>query len=53
MSHFIAFMYLFSSICFIMALKGLSSPATARTGNWFGMIGMSIAVITKIIFQYQ
>ena len=49
MSHFIAFMYLFSSICFIMALKGLSSPATARTGNWFGMIGMTIAVITTMM----
>jgi NAD(P) transhydrogenase subunit beta len=40
--------YLVASICFILALKGLSSPATARRGNYFGMAGMAIAVVTTI-----
>ena len=37
--------YLVASILFILALKGLSSPAMARRGNLFGMIGMGIAVV--------
>src|SRR5207237_4329512 len=37
-----------ASICFILALKGLSSPTTARRGNYFGMAGMAIAVLTTI-----
>ncbi len=40
--------YLVASVCFILALKGLSSPVTARRGNAFGMIGMTIAVLTTI-----
>jgi len=40
--------YLVASVLFILALKGLSSPTTARRGNLFGMIGMAIAVITTI-----
>jgi NAD(P) transhydrogenase subunit beta len=40
--------YLVASICFILALKGLSSPATARRGNAFGMAGMAIAVLTTM-----
>jgi len=40
--------YLVASICFILALKGLSSPTTARRGNAFGMAGMTIAVLTTI-----
>ena len=40
--------YLLASVCFILALKGLSSPTTARRGNLFGMIGMTIAVVTTI-----
>ncbi|HXM82337.1 MAG TPA: NAD(P)(+) transhydrogenase (Re/Si-specific) subunit beta [Burkholderiales bacterium] len=40
--------YLVASICFILALKGLSSPTTARRGNLFGMAGMAIAVLTTI-----
>ena len=35
-----AFLYLIASICFILALKGLSSPTTARHGNYFGIAGM-------------
>jgi NAD(P) transhydrogenase subunit beta len=40
--------YLAASVCFILALKGLSSPTTARRGNAFGMVGMTIAVLTTI-----
>jgi NAD(P) transhydrogenase subunit beta len=40
--------YLAASVCFILALKGLSSPTTARRGNLFGMVGMTIAVLTTI-----
>ena len=40
--------YLIASVCFILALKGLSSPTTARRGNLFGMGGMTIAVVTTI-----
>ena len=36
--------YLVSAVFFILALKGLSSPTSARQGNLFGMIGMAIAV---------
>ena len=40
--------YLVASVCFILALKGLSHPETARRGNYFGIAGMAIAVITTI-----
>ena len=43
-----AFLYLIASICFIMALRGLSSPDTARHGNYFGIAGMVIAVLTTL-----
>ncbi|WP_420403530.1 NAD(P)(+) transhydrogenase (Re/Si-specific) subunit beta [Nisaea sp.] len=43
-----AFLYLISSICFIMALKGLSSPDSARQGNMFGIAGMAIAIVTTL-----
>ncbi|MGQ0545425.1 MAG: NAD(P)(+) transhydrogenase (Re/Si-specific) subunit beta [Betaproteobacteria bacterium] len=37
--------YLVASVCFILALKGLSSPTTARRGNAFGIAGMAIAIL--------
>jgi H+-translocating NAD(P) transhydrogenase subunit beta len=43
-----ALLYLVASICFIMALRGLSSPDTARGGNLFGITGMVIAVGTTL-----
>lgn len=43
-----SFAYLLSSILFIMALRGLSSPETARSGNVFGIIGMLIAIGTTL-----
>ncbi len=44
----VALWYLVASICFILALKGLSHPETARRGNYFGMAGMAVAVLTTI-----
>jgi NAD(P) transhydrogenase subunit beta len=46
--NLVTMMYLIASVCFIQALKGLSSPATARKGNAFGMSGMAIAAITTV-----
>jgi len=43
-----AILYVASGILFILALRGLSSPETARQGNRFGMIGMVIAVLTTL-----
>jgi NAD(P) transhydrogenase subunit beta len=43
-----ALLYLVASICFIMALRGLSSPETARSGNIYGIVGMVIAVATTL-----
>ena len=43
-----AFAYLIAAICFILALRGLSSPTSARRGNLFGVIGMVIAVVTTL-----
>ena len=40
--------YLIAAICFIMALRGLSSPETARRGNAIGIAGMVIAVATTL-----
>ena len=43
-----ALLYLVSGALFIMALRGLSSPATSRQGNTYGMIGMGIAILTTL-----
>ena len=40
--------YILASVLFVLALGGLSNPETARRGNWFGMIGMAIALIATI-----
>ncbi len=44
-----AFFYLIASVCFILALRGLSSPRTARAGNLYGIAGMVIAVVTTLL----
>ena len=44
--------YLVSGVFFILALRGLSSPATSRTGNRNGMIGMGIALITTLVTHW-
>lgn len=41
--------YLVAGVCFILALRGLSSPATSQRGNRMGIIGMTIAVVTTLV----
>ena len=48
-SNLSAIFYLISSVFFILALKGLSSPESSRRGNTFGILGMIIAVATLIL----
>jgi NAD(P) transhydrogenase subunit beta len=44
----VALSYLAASVLFILALKGLSNPLTARRGNRFGIAGMALAVLTTL-----
>ncbi len=48
MSNTAYLLYLLASVLFILALKGLSSPETARRGNLYGIAGMAIAVGTTL-----
>ncbi|MBN9353537.1 MAG: NAD(P)(+) transhydrogenase (Re/Si-specific) subunit beta, partial [Hyphomicrobium denitrificans] len=43
-----ALSYLAAGVLFILALRGLSSPATSRQGNLFGIIGMTLAILTTL-----
>ena len=43
-----ALFYLVAGVLFIQALRGLSNPETSRQGNYLGMAGMSIAVLTTL-----
>ena len=45
----VTLLYLVASVCFIQALKGLSHPTTSIRGNFFGMLGMAIAVVTTAL----
>jgi H+-translocating NAD(P) transhydrogenase subunit beta len=45
-SDIASFAYLVAAVCFILAIKGLSSPKTARMGNIIGISGMVIAIVT-------
>ena len=49
--------YLAAAVCFIIALKRLSHPATARSGNWIGATGMLVAIVVTLfdrnILSYQ
>ena len=45
----VALAYLVAGVCFILALRGLSSPATSQRGNRLGMIGMGVAVVTTLV----
>jgi H+-translocating NAD(P) transhydrogenase subunit beta len=40
--------YLIAAVCFILSLAGLSKQETAETGNWYGIIGMAIALTATI-----
>jgi len=43
-----ALLYLIAGVLFILSLRGLSSPVSSRQGNLFGMVGMTIAVLTTL-----
>ena len=47
-ANLVALLYLVAGVLFILALRGLSSPDTSRRGNYLGMIGMAIAVLTTL-----
>ena len=49
MAIFAPLAYLISSVCFIMALRGLSSPESSRQGLAYGMVGMAIAVLVSLM----
>src|SRR3954467_4812360 len=49
----IALWYLLASVLFILALKGLSHPLTARRGNRFGIAGMAIAVLVTLAVTHR
>ncbi|GAB3471220.1 NAD(P)(+) transhydrogenase (Re/Si-specific) subunit beta [Massilia terrae] len=51
--NMVTLLYLVASVCFIQALKGLSSPSTARAGNMFGMSGMAIAAVTTVALMFK
>jgi NAD(P) transhydrogenase subunit beta len=48
-SPWVALAYLIAGVCFILSLRGLSSPASSQRGNRLGMIGMAIAVATTLV----
>jgi len=48
----VALAYLIAGVCFILALRGLSSPASSRRGNRFGMAGMALAVGTTLYMHH-
>ena len=47
--NLLALFYLISGVLFILALRGLSSPETSRQGNFFGILGMLIAVLVTFL----
>jgi NAD(P) transhydrogenase subunit beta len=46
--NLVALLYLAAGVLFILALRGLSSPESSRRGNTYGMVGMTIAVLTTL-----
>jgi NAD(P) transhydrogenase subunit beta len=46
-----ALLYLIAGALFVMSLRGLSSPASSRRGNYLGMTGMAIAIVTTLALQ--
>jgi NAD(P) transhydrogenase subunit beta len=46
-----ALLYLFAAVCFILALKGLSSPKSARRGNLLGALGALVGVVTVFLAE--
>ena len=46
---FIQYVYLFSAVLFILGIKLLGSPATARRGNFLAALGMFIAIVATLV----
>ena len=44
-ANVVALGYLVAAICFVLALRGLSSPATSQQGNRIGIAGMAVAIL--------
>ncbi len=53
MTSFAYLAYLVASVLFILSLKGLAAPTTARQGNKFGMLGMAIAILTTFFILLE
>ncbi|WP_198674669.1 NAD(P)(+) transhydrogenase (Re/Si-specific) subunit beta, partial [Rhodoferax ferrireducens] len=51
--NLVTLLYLFASVCFIQALKGLSHPTTSIRGNLFGMVGMAVAIVTTAALIFK
>ncbi len=51
-SDLVALLYLAAGVLFVLALRGLSSPETSRRGNYLGMTGMAIAVLTTLAVSH-
>ena len=49
MDTFAGFAYIVASVLFILAIRGLSHPETARRGNQFGIAGMVVAIVTTLM----
>ncbi len=47
--NLLAIFYLVSGVLFILALRGLSSPETSRQGNFYGIVGMALAISVTIL----
>ena len=52
-SSWFLFFYLVAGVCFILALKGLSSPLSATKGNVFGIAGMALAIVTTLLIPEE
>ncbi|MDX6285987.1 MAG: H+-translocating transhydrogenase subunit beta [Frankiales bacterium] len=50
-AHTLEYFYLFAAVCFILALKGLSSPKTARLGNLIGAFGGVVAIVATLFLN--
>ena len=50
-SNLIGLLYLVTIICFIFALRFLSSPKHARRGNWIGGVGMILAIASTLLLD--
>jgi NAD(P) transhydrogenase subunit beta len=48
---FAALLYLGAAVLFILSIRGLASPRTARRGNYLGMIGMAIVVVVTLLLS--